>query len=93
MKLADAIGKKVNHLLILNRAPYRNQGERKKTMVRVRCLYNDCGEEFDARLDNVANGNTKSCGCAPKIYKKPRPSKLLRDAVWKAADKIAKDYP
>lgn len=30
------------------------------TRWKVRC---DCGKEFEAALNNVMSGNTKSCGC------------------------------
>ena len=89
MKLRDAIGKTFNHIKILERAPYREPSAKKKVMVRVRCLYKGCGEEFDARLDNVVSGSTKSCGCAPRIRRYPRPSKQLKRDIWKAADRIA----
>ena len=90
MRLAEAIGKTFNHLLVVKKSragtSYKRGG--KKLHVLVRCVYNGCGEEFEARLDNVANGRTKSCGCAPRDVKIGKRRRTIV-GKWEAADEAA----
>ena len=56
MAIKDYTGMTFGMLLVLGEAQRTNKDRR----VLVRC---ECGKEKTAKLDNIKNGHTKSCGC------------------------------
>lgn len=56
----DVIGKKFNHLTVLERLPRDPQSTHRLVRVLAVC---DCGSIKSYFLANVKNGNSKSCGC------------------------------
>lgn len=61
-KFDDLTGKRFGRLLVIEQAPKR------KGRIYWRCLC-DCGNEIETQRNNLAYGDTKSCGCYRTIGK------------------------
>lgn len=66
INIENIIGKKYNHLTILDEFTEKNSKRKKFYKVHCRC---DCGNIIEAEKYNVLSGHTKSCGCLKKKQK------------------------
>lgn len=64
MKKEDYIGKKYNHLMIVE---FDHYGANSQAYFKCRC---DCGNEVVVLGASIRSGNTKSCGCLKEQHKK-----------------------
>ena len=61
--LEELIGHKFGLLCVIEEAPTKKVGDKFRRYIRCECA---CGNIVDVRMDQLLDGNTKSCGCLVK---------------------------
>lgn len=85
-KFNDLTGQVFERLTVINRAPNRNN----KVFWHCRC---ECGNEIDARGDQLKNGRTKSCGCYSKERIAAQGKLNFKDLTNQKFGKLTALYP
>lgn len=85
-KFNDLTGQVFERLTVINRAPNRNN------KVFWHCLC-ECGNEIDARGDQLKNGRTKSCGCYSKEKFAAQGELNFKDLTNQKFGKLTALYP
>ena len=78
------VGRKYNHLTVLERCPKAPESKSRIVRVMARC---DCGVMKEFIMANIKSGNSKSCGCHRKAvldlkFKGRHPSNSKEYVAW-----------